>query len=59
MNHPKRVQFISGDLTMTGVVVARRPKLRQIYIVMDWEDSRHDNWFSESAWSEVPESEGM
>lgn len=51
MNSLDRVVMNDGSESITGVVAARRPKTDQIYVMVDGESHRLDNWYSAASWS--------
>lgn len=52
----RRVRFNSPGTEVYGRVAARREKTRQIYVIIEGKNSRADDWFAESSWTEVDAS---
>lgn len=51
-----RVRMTAGEVEVTGIIMARRPKTRQIYVCLDMDNSKLDDWYSEGAWTVVEEA---
>lgn len=49
MNDLTRVRFVA-DTNVSGLIVARRPKTRQIYVIVEGDGATLDNWYSEESW---------
>lgn len=47
-----RVKMTAGEETVVGTVVARRPKTREIYVLVDGYP-QNDGWFSSVSWTDM------